>query len=181
MEATEKKRYVSEQEFLSWPESAERIELLDGEVIVTPSATWSHQGVSARLFRLLDRWAAARPESWAVGYAPCDIRFGVDRILQPDLFVMSEQIPLGAPMPLRLTPALCVEIVSPSSREYDRRTKRLVYAAAGVREYWVVAPDERVVEVFAGDGLRERQVFDVVFGSQTLPGLDVDLASLFAE
>lgn len=75
-------------------------------------------------------------------------------------------------------PRLCVEVVS-SNRLRDRVTKRMVYGAAGVPEYWVVDPGGWV-ERFHGDNLDEVDVVDHGrLVSAVLPDLVVDLDDLF--
>lgn len=49
-------------------------------------------------------------------------------------------------------PDLCVEIASPSTREYDRTMKFERYAHFGVAEYWMVDPTTRTVEILALEG-----------------------------
>ena len=74
---------VSESEFLALPESHDKVELIDGEVIVSPSPTFWHQEVLRRLVHRLSRWADGRPDV-TIGQSPLDVRFGRDRILQPE-------------------------------------------------------------------------------------------------
>ena len=48
-------------------------------------------------------------------------------------------------------PDLLIEILSPSNRAHDLLTKRALYGRAGVREYWIVDPENRTVEILALD------------------------------
>ena len=75
------RQLVSEAEFLSLPETTERTELLDGELIVSPSRTYQHQEMLARLVVALRAWAERQPTPVTVGLAPRDVRFGPSRIL----------------------------------------------------------------------------------------------------
>ena len=109
--------------------------------------------------------------------SPCDVRLRTHRIVPPDLFAVHGALSSAERTPLDVVPVLCVEILSPSTEEYDRRTKRLAYAEAGVREYWVVAP-ERGIEVFSGDGLVTRAFVTDEVASGVLPGLRVDVRPL---
>ena len=75
---------VSEAQFLALPESMEKVELLDGEMIVAPAQFVRHQDVVRRVVVALSNWAASRSEPLFVGQSPLDVRFGENRILQPD-------------------------------------------------------------------------------------------------
>lgn len=171
--------WVSEAEFLELPESMHKIELLDGEVIVPPAPTGIHQQVVLDVAVALRVWAAGVGDAW-VGLSPLDVRFGPNRILQPDLLVILE--PGFRPPsegPIERVPDLCVEVLS-RDRTYDRITKRMVYAAAGVREYWVFH-QTRTVERFSGPGLEAREVLtEGALESALLPGFSLDLDALYA-
>src|SRR5262245_38231764 len=120
------KSHVSEAEFLSLPESLERVELIDGEVIVSPSPLFWHQAVLRRLLLALGTWAKGR-SSVTVAQAPLDVRFAPDRILQPDAMVFLAHLDREQAGPIDRVPEICVEVLS-SNRAYDRVTKRFIYA-----------------------------------------------------
>lgn len=171
--------YLSEAAFLALPPSDRKVELLDGEVVVSPSVTWEHQDRVRRLFLALSAWAQRSGGSWDVCFAPLDVRFGDDRILQPDLFVLRAPPSRPVQMPLREVPVLCVEVLS-SDTAYDRHAKRFVYAGAGVHEYWVVDPGGGL-EVFTGPGLRTRAEVPPggVLHSTVLPGCALSWTDVF--
>jgi Uma2 family endonuclease len=104
----------------------------------------------------------------AIGMAPLDVRFGPGRILQPDAFVLLAKAARDHRGPIELVPALCVEVLS-NNRAYDRLTKRLIYAEAGVSELWTVSTDGQV-ERWCGEHLGERELLDRVLTSPLLPG-----------
>jgi Uma2 family endonuclease len=166
---------VTEQDYLLLPESMERVELLDGEVIVSPSPSDRHQRILVALVTELAIWARSHPPA-AVRVAPLDVRFGPSRILQPDAFVVLSGIPADAATPLELIPDLAVEVLS-GRRSHDRITKRVVYADAGVAEYWVVDPETRTVEVYRGP--EPGVVVDETLRSSVLPGFSLALDQLF--
>jgi Uma2 family endonuclease len=165
---------VSEQEFLSLPESMEHLELLDGEIILSPSPTPRHQLVLGRLFRALAAWADQHPPTF-VGLSPLDVRLSPGRIVQPDLFVLREGWS-GAEGPIDRVPDLMIEVLS-QRRGYDRITKRLVYAEAGVREYWILDPLQRALEVCVGIETVAYQ--GPTLEREILPGLVIELEALW--
>jgi Uma2 family endonuclease len=169
--------YLTEEEFLRRPPSRYGEELLDGELIVSPAPTTVHQVVLGRLHLSLHLWAREAVPVHTVLMSPCDVVFGRDRILEPDLFVMGRYLGRDAPSPLREIPRLVVEIISSRPR-YDRHTKRLVYGMAGVPEYWCVHPAGGI-ERWVGPGLTERSWHEQTLECEALPGLVLDVAELF--
>ena len=169
---------ISEGDFLRLPESTAKIELVDGEVIVAPSPSYWHQEGLGRLIVALRSWAARRKGAVTIGQAPLDVRFAPGRILQPDAFVLFGRIPRNHQGPIGCIPELCVEVLS-GERLHDRVTKRLIYAAAGVAEYWVVEP-AGVVERWSGPGLARAEELRQRLTTPLLPGFTLDLRRLFA-
>jgi Uma2 family endonuclease len=172
------KSRVSEVEFLSLPESLERVELIDGEVIVAPSPTFWHQEILRRLVLALGRWAEGRTDV-TIAQAPLDVRFGPNRILQPDAMVFAGRLDRGQAGPIDRVPEICIEILS-SNRAYDRVTKRLVYAAAGVREYWLVDP-AGFIERWSGPDLGRAETISDHLESSLLPGFELNVTRLLDE
>jgi Uma2 family endonuclease len=170
-------QWVTEAEFLSWPESTERIELIDGFVVRQPAATFGHQEVLRRILFALGAWAEGRDVT--IGQSACDIRFGASRILQPDAFVILERLPMDTPPPITRIPELCIEVMSRRA-SYDRMTKRLLYAAAGVREFWGVDRRGRI-ERWTGKDLAEVQIVGDVLRTPLLPDFELDVRRLLAE
>jgi Uma2 family endonuclease len=80
--------------------------------------------------------------------------------------------------PVELVPDLVVEVLS-GNRSHDRLTKRLLYAEAGVPEYWIVDPVGRHVEVVAG--LETRETARKRLSSRVAEGLVIDVAALFRD
>ena len=168
--------YVSEAEYLTQDETVIRQELLDGEVVVSPAPTRLHQEVLGELYVHLRLWARGRNAT--VGIAPNDVRFGPDRILQPDAFVFLEAINLHEAGPIRRVPDLCVEVISYNNRAYDLVTKRLIYGNSGVREYWIIDPNGSA-ERWYGEGLTQAARVEGYLESPLLPGFRVPLGDIF--
>jgi Uma2 family endonuclease len=169
-------KVVTEAEFLSLPESTDRLELLDGEVILAPSPSYRHQLVLRRVVRALEDWAASRGTDLTIGMAPLDVRFAPGRILQPDAFLCFGAVPKDHEGPITVVPDLCVEVLS-SNRAYDRITKRLVYAEAGVRELWTVSIDG-AVERWHGERLSVTETHQGKLTTPLLPDFVLDLSNL---
>jgi Uma2 family endonuclease len=170
------RQLVSEAEFRSLPETTERVELMDGELIVSPSPSYQHQEMLSRLVVALRLWAGAQQRPVTIGLAPLDVRFGRERILQPDAFVLFERLSAAQEGPIDRVPELCVEVLS-SNRAHDRLTKRFAYAEAGVRELWTVEPTGSV-ERWTGAGLSQSELLTERLQSPLLPGFELALQEL---
>lgn len=162
-------------------ENGERYEIIDGELIVTPSAVPLHQLADYRLTRRLgDHVEGGRLGQ--IFFAPVDVRLG-DQTLIPDLlFISRARLDIVGPKAIEGAPDLVVEILSPSTRDRDLGVKKAVYARHGVREYWIVDPEARSVTVFAlrGDRYEPLPQEGGVARSEVLAGLAIDVAALFA-
>lgn len=124
------------------PEDGRRVELIDGALVVSPSAGRAHNDLVMHLFRLLDR---SCPPDVTIYNVPYDYRLPDDSELVPDITV-ARTADLG-PKRLTRTPLLVVEVISPSSRLMDPLVKREKYQQAGVPAYWVADPVGRTVQV----------------------------------
>jgi len=121
-------RRWTDEEFYSARDAApagERWELVDGEVLVTPSPHWIHQRVIARLFVQIEAYV----RQYALGEAfpsPLDVKLEPGLVLQPDLLVVpAGELRRRSDAVGRLL--LAVEILSPTSARHDRVTKRPRY------------------------------------------------------
>lgn len=162
-----------------FPDDGNRYELLDGVLLVTPAPRAVHQIVASRIAAILG--AALQRTGHAHVVGPGAIVLLPLTQLQPDILVY----------PARFSPStdwaeitehwLVVEVLSRSSRVYDREFKRDAYFALGVPEVWLVDVRDRSVEVSrargAGEVVRDELRLHV-------PALDVvvpiDLSEVFA-
>ena len=160
----------------------DRHELIDGELIVTPSPIPIHQIISSNIAYALER-IVREQRLGRVLAAPIDIRFTPDNVLIPDIiFIALDRLHVVGPKTVDAPPDLVVEILSPGTRQRDLSVKRDLYARFGVREYWVVDPAGRTVAVYEQVGNGYRSVPPLqggVIQSVVLPELQVTLATVF--
>ncbi|MCB9760506.1 MAG: Uma2 family endonuclease [Alphaproteobacteria bacterium] len=169
--------FMNEAAFMKLPETNQRMELVDGVVIVPPSSTVRHQRVVLNLGMALHRWREQHP-ALEVMPLPIDVRIGLARIVQPDVVVWIDGLEDEA-LPIRQRPDLVIEVVSPTNIAYDRVTKRILYADAGIPEAWFVHPARRLVERFTGPRLVRSELLTDVIESPLLPGFSMTAAELF--
>ena len=161
----------------------ERYELLDGELVMSPSPNSAHQITVMELGTLLHMFVKAR-RLGQVFFAPYDVVLSETDVVQPDLlFISNERAYIITPANARGAPDLVVEILSPSTAERDRTFKRALYARYGVREYWLVDPDTRTVTVLLLDEDAFVEIARYGAGqtltSPTLAGFTVNLDDIF--
>ena len=139
-------RQWTREEVLALPDDGNRYELIDGELLVSPSPRRVHQLALTALFRRLDPFLT-RHRLGTILMAPADLDFGRGYVVQPDLFVIPEIDPRKVlDWPDDGVPSFIAEILSPSTSRGDRKVKRPAYQRAGVGEYWIVDLDSRTVE-----------------------------------
>ena len=128
------------------PDDGRRHEIIDGELLVTPSPTYAHQWAVLALYRRLDAYLRGNRAGYVLT-APADVRFDALTVVQPDLFVVPQREG-GRPMSWDEAGGalLTVEVLSPASAAADRVRKRALYQRQGVPEYWIVDLDARVIE-----------------------------------
>jgi Uma2 family endonuclease len=181
MPALDLTRRWTREEVLALPDDGNRYELVDGELLVSPSPTRPHQRTVFRLARLVHEYVAAHRLGETL-LSPADIRFHPGEILQPDVFV-------APPIAGRVgqdwddvgVPLLVIEVLSPHTADFDRVKKGHRYQRSGVPTYWIVDLDARVVEVWTPTAKRAV----VVTGTLTwqphssLPAMEIDLPAFF--
>ncbi len=135
------------EEFLAISDDNRIIELLDGEIVMTPPATDWHQSVSGSLYIFIHQCI----KGGILRYAPIGLYVDEQNFVEPDLLWISEkntQCELDKRGFWHGTPDLIVEILSPSTALRDKRVKFKLYEKLGVREYWIVDPEAKYIEVY---------------------------------
>ena len=168
-------RGMSYAEFLDWCDEDTRAEWVDGEVIVVSPASLAHQTLVGFLLKILDTYVEQR-ELGQVIAAPFQMKTGPELPgREPDLlFVARENLGRLEGVYLDGPADLAIEVVSPASRLRDRGERLAEYEMGGVREYWVIDPEERRADfhVLAADRRYERRRTgeDGVYPSEVITG-----------
>jgi Uma2 family endonuclease len=140
-------------EYLTWPEPP-RHELIDGlAYAMAPSPSLEHREVAGEIYRQLANRLSGKPCRPFI--APLDVRLprageadeAVDTVVQPDVIVVCDPGKLDR-RGVRGAPDLVVEVLSPGTASHDHVRKRRVYERAGVAEYWLVHPADRMITVY---------------------------------
>ena len=180
---TSVKGRLTYQDYAALPSDGRRYEILDGELYVSAAPNRTHQYVLVELLTTLHSHVKANGLG-EVYVAPFDVILADTTIVQPDIiFVANDRLAIFSDRGAESAPTLVIEILSPSTGHVDRGRKLQLYARYGVLYYWIVDPEQRVIEVyrlaagaygaserFGGEGLADLPPFD---------GLSFDPASLW--
>jgi Uma2 family endonuclease len=170
------------EDYRKLPEGAP-YQLIGGELVLTPAPGTYHQLISGKLFY---RFMSFNDEKNAgvVLAAPVDVYLGESETYQPDIvFVSRDRAGIIEPERINGSPDLVVEILSPSTAYYDLRKKFKVYEQLGVKEYWIVDPKQKAIQVFVLNNgkfaLDQEGGMDGAVQSPILNGLTVKLDEIF--
>lgn len=148
-------------EYCRTPETSLKRELYLG-VVREGVATARHQDVVVQLVVAFELFNRAHVRGF-VGVAPADVVLDARRglVLQPDVFLVAPERRGLVGAKCLGAPDVVVEVTSPSRRRYDRVLKHAVYRDYGVKEYWIVDPVARSVEIVAWQGESRDEVREV--------------------
>jgi len=185
------KRYTY-ADYLTWVDDVRR-ELYDGLIkLMTPAPSSRHQELSTNLVSIC--WNFLRNKKCKIYHAPSDVRFPKNRksqddtlvytVLQPDLYIVCDLSKIDARGCLG-PPDMIIEIISPKNSQRDTRDKFEIYQEHGVREYWIVSPNDETVTVFVSGENGKFQFIGIYAGDDKIPvnifngELKVDLMDVF--
>lgn len=137
----------TEADYFSLPDTNRFIELSEGELVMPPHPTDTHQRIVLRLVRVFDDFVTEQDRG-TIRFAPLPVRLWPGKIREPDLLFVSKEYADRIGEQAYGPPDLVVEVLAPGTWRSDRLEKSAEYAQAGVREYWIVDPGGQTVEVF---------------------------------
>ncbi|MFY8000453.1 MAG: Uma2 family endonuclease [Candidatus Kapaibacteriota bacterium] len=171
-------------EYLAMPEGAPYYEFINGIAHFMPSPTFLHQRILARLFRRMDTFVEEHNLGITL-FAPLDVYLSEEEYYQPDMLFVSNERKSIIQERIHGAPDLVVEVLSPSNGYKDLSHKKRMYEAFDVREYWILDPLEKSVEVLFntenGFQIASKAYTRGMVKSQILSGFAVDVEQLFAE
>ena len=177
----EKPRNIKDYKLL--PEGAP-YQLIEGELIMTPAPNPLHQMISGNLFKKLSKIVDAK-HAGTILYSPVDVYLDDENAYQPDIvFIAKERQGIIKDDGIHGAPDLVIEILSPSTAYYDIKKKYKVYERYGVKEYWIVDPEMKSIEVFSLKTDGEFELISKAYEtgsvkSKVIVGLDIELKEIF--
>ena len=167
-------------DYLMW-KIKDRVEILKGKIFkMSPAPAISHQSISFNLSGLLFMYFYNKP--CKVFASPFDVVFKnkngkEDTVVQPDLCIVCDPEKLADGKRCLGAPDLIIEILSPGNSKKEIRNKYELYQEAGVREYWVIRPDNKEITQFVLENGQYRTLPPIVEGdlihSTIFPGLSL--------
>ena len=169
------------EDLKSWEPDNYRHEIIEGEHFMSPSPSIYHQEIIRKLTIQLSRYVEKKSLG-RIFVSPVDVVFHETDACVPDLvFVSNENAAIIKEENIQGAPDLLIEILSPSSKKRDRELKYKRYAYYGVKEYWIVDPENQLVEIY---DLTANELLKVVPKNQKLStpifmGLNLELKTIF--
>jgi len=170
------------EDYRATPEGT-HYQLVAGDLIMAPAPNLHHQRIVRNLSQKIGRYLSLH----AIGemlFAPCDVYLSENDVVQPDvLFVASASRGILAEDGVHGAPDLVIEVLSPVTAQLDKKSKRRIYARAGVKELWLVDPLLLQIQRydFARDTAKPVELIeeDETFTTPLLPGLKFSAAEIF--
>ena len=177
---------ITYEDYLTFPDNdGIRKEIIEGELYMTPAPSTRHQLILGRLFKALDNFVL-KENKGIVLLAPCDVIFSSINVMQPDiLFISNQNLKILTEKNIQGAPDLLVEILSPYTTDNDCIYKKMAYEKFGVKEYWIVDPVEKYIEIWT---LKEKkfELFSTIqrhesIHSPLLKDLKLELSKIFRD
>jgi len=181
------KRHFTYADYKEWElAEGERYEVIYGEAYAMAAPNARHQEISTVLVSQFYNYLQGKP--YKVYPAPFDVRLfyeedeSDDTVVQPDITVICDEKKRGYEG-CRGAPDLVIEILSPSNTAIEMERKLKLYQNAGVREYWIIDPENNGVTVYQFQ--KGAIQFFTYESANTVPvaifpGLNITLEQVFA-
>lgn len=170
------------EDYCKTPEGG-KYQLIGGEIIEMTSPTPYHQEILQNLNYYLSIFVRQN-KLGKVYIAPTDVYFSKTETYQPDiLFLHNDNLDKLKEKKIEGAPDLVMEILSPSTGYYDAKYKKSVYEKFGVKEYWLVDPKDKTVEIYENISGKFAVISDLTkvdtAKSKLLAGFEVELGKVF--
>jgi Uma2 family endonuclease len=175
---------ITYDDYRTLPDDGQRYEIIGGELLMSPGATFYHQIIVGNLFRELDNYVHKRKLGHIV-LAPFDVVLSMTDVVQPDLLFIAKGRShiISQGKNIIAAPDLVVEILSESTKTIDRTRKKSLYEKHGVHEYWIVDPsDKSVIQlVLEDEGFQPTDPLDKsqTLVSSVIEGLSFPIEKIF--
>lgn len=145
--AVEKIKQYTAEEFFAFTEKDEnRYELHNGEIVALAAPSKLHQRIVREMLIAVSTFIKSRKGSCEPFAAPFDVKLDDENVVQPDLMIICDPNKTDDKR-CNGAPDFVAEITS--SNSYNDYVRKLhLYESSGVREYWIVDPDKKIISVY---------------------------------
>jgi Uma2 family endonuclease len=151
MPYTSDRVYWTTEDLKLLPDSSNRYEIIDGNLLMTRAPHWKHQKVIVKVARILDIWSEGSQLGETVA-TPGVVFDDADNVVPDVVWISHSRLAVGVDEEGHFTiaPELIVEVLSPGTQNErrDRETKLKLYAERGVQEYWILDWRTQQLEVY---------------------------------
>ncbi len=178
-------------DYLTWP-GEEKWQIINGTAYnMSPAPAIEHQLILVELSRqfanyLLDKTCKiiSSPVDVVFPDSNKDIKDARD-VVQPDIIIVCDHKKIKSHKHCVGSPDLIIEILSPSTSKLDLKDKLKLYEREGVKEYWIVFPNDKIINVYKSENNRYG-IFEVYTAEDKIkagifPDLEIDLSLVFRE
>ncbi|SHF85917.1 Endonuclease, Uma2 family (restriction endonuclease fold) [Caldanaerobius fijiensis DSM 17918] len=183
------KKYTYE-DYLKWDDN-NRYELIEGVPYLLASPSVLHQTVVGNIYFRFK--GCLNDRKCKVFTAPLDVLLpqnehieekDIDVVVQPDIFIVCDESKIKGGKNCKGAPDMIIEVLSPATASRDFITKQNLYERAGVKEYWVVSPEEKNIVVFRMDERMKYNTYgiygeDSVVEVRIFPDLTIPVKDIF--
>jgi Uma2 family endonuclease len=176
------KKQSTYSDYLKTPEGG-KFQLIGGEIIEMTSPSLYHQEILLNLVSEFRNFLL-KNRVGKVFVAPSDVHFTDTETYQPDILILlTESFSKMQENKIEGAPDLIVEVLSPSTAYYDLKHKKTIYEKHGVKEYWVVDPIDKTVEIYQNQNAKFHLIAELTktdtAKSQLIAGMEVELEKVF--
>ena len=146
------------KDYQQLPEGAP-YQLINGKLIMSPAPKRSHQKLSGEIFKQIANYLDIH-KSGEIYYAPFDVYLDDENVVQPDIcFISQNNISILTEAGVEGAPDMIIELLSPSNAYYDLRAKLQLYEKYGVKEYFIVDPEDNMVIAYKLNEGRYKELY----------------------
>lgn len=183
MEVKTEERSYTYEDYAKLPEGSP-YQLIGGQLVLNPAPTTYHQEVSKKIGFLLYKYAECNNCLGVIYIAPVDVYLEESETYQPDIiFITNERRHIIGKAKINGAPDLIIEILFPSTAYYDLCHKKSTFEKHGVKEYWIIDPMEKSVEIYnninAEFVLSDRKSEKGSLASKIVNGFAFDIEDIF--
>ena len=178
---SDKDTYTAE-DYFKLPQGAP-YQLIGGKLVMNPSPIPYHQEISRKLSQKIGSFIEEN-NLGTLYYSPLDVIFSEQEVYQPDIiFISNDNSNIIREKNIQGPPDMALEILSPETAYYDLREKFKVFEKCGVKEYWIVDPGLKKMEIYENKD-KKFKIFSEAEGggvvsSKVLDGLSISLIEVF--